>query len=397
MRNITGNPAEGDDYFERPRELRRLLNELDHGASLRMNAPRRVGKTSLVLRLCREWTGRAGKAVFLNVEDAADELSFAEKLLEELQAASLQPDRITRCKLWLGKARKALGISKVGLGMDLELETEDGAAPATLGRAVESVFEEIEKAGEPVLIAIDEMPEVLLALSQAEDGRQRVARLLHWLRALRQTYRKHIRWVFLGSIGLDGFVEEQLLGKTINDLTPFALDALSPEEAHEFLARLGRDNSLPLPHAIQDRILERVGWALPHHLQVVFHALRDLGTPVVDESALDQAFANLLSPANLTQFDTWRQRLDEQFKVEDAASAKAVLTHLCQYPKGRTRAQCLRVLMSRQSSVDSLRIEERLARLLPMLQRDGYLLESRSKYAFRSFLLRDSWHRRYVA
>lgn len=78
MRNITGNPAEGDDYFERSRELRRLLNELDHGSNLRINAPRRVGKTSLVLRLCREWTDKAGKAVFLNVEDAADELSFAE-------------------------------------------------------------------------------------------------------------------------------------------------------------------------------------------------------------------------------------------------------------------------------------------------------------------------------
>jgi hypothetical protein len=44
--------------------------------------------------------------------------------------------------------RKAPGISKVGVGMDLELETEDGAAPAVLGRAVASVFEEIEKAGD---------------------------------------------------------------------------------------------------------------------------------------------------------------------------------------------------------------------------------------------------------
>jgi len=34
--------------------------------------------------------------------------------------------------------------------------------------------------------------------------------------------------------------------------------------------------------------------------------------------------------------------------------------------------------------------------LLQMLQRDGYLLESRGKYTFRSFLLRDYWHRRYI-
>jgi len=29
-----------------------------------------------------------------------------------------------------------------------------------------------------------------------------------------------------------------------------------------------------------------------------------------------------------------------------------------------------------------------------MLQRDGYLLAQRGRYAFRSFLLRDYWHRR---
>jgi hypothetical protein len=398
MRNITGAPAEGDDFFERPRELQRLLGELDSGANLRINAPRRVGKTSLVLRLCRAWAAdRSGKAVFLNVEDAADELSFVEKLLDELQSASLQPDRVTRCKLWLGKARKALGISKIGVGMDLELGDDSEGAPATLGRAVESVFEGIEHARQPVLIAIDEMPEVLLALSHATDGRQRVARLLHWLRSLRQTYRQHIRWIFLGSIGLEGFVEERLLGKTINDLTAFVLDALSPEEAREFLDRLGQDNSLPLPPAVQDRILQRVGWALPHHLQIVFHALRDLGAAAVDESALDQAFASLLGPANLTQFDTWRQRLEEQFKVEDATAAKAILTHLCQHPKGRTRSQCLNALMHRNPYGNSQAAEEQLAWLLQMLQRDGYLIESQGRYGFRSFLLRDYWHRRYLA
>lgn len=397
MRNITGAPAEGDDYFERPHELDRLLRELQSGANLRINAPRRVGKTSLVLRLCRAWEAAGHKAVFLNVEDASDELSFAEKLLDELQTVGLQPDRITRCKLWFGKARKTLGIAKVGVGMDLELGDAGEGQPATLGRAVESVFAGIEAGAQTVLVAIDEMPEVLLALSQAPEGRQRVARLLHWLRALRQTNRQHIHWVFLGSIGLEGFVEERLLGKTINDLTPFVLDALSPAEARAFLTRLGQDNGLPLPTAIHDQIIARVGWPLPHHLQVMFHALRDLGLTSVDQAAVDRAFAGLLGPANLTQFDTWRQRLEEQFKVEDAAAAKVVLNHLCQHPQGRTRSQCLHELTKRKPHRPTPALEEQLAWLLQMLQRDGYLLESQGAYAFRSFLLRDYWHRRYIA
>ncbi len=396
MRNITGAPAEGDDFFERPRELDRLLRELAQGSNLRINAPRRVGKTSLVLRLCKEWRLRERKAVFLNVEDTTDELSFTEKLLDELLASDLQPDAITRCKLWIGNARRALGISRISPSMDLELGDTGEGQPATLARAVESVFEKIDADGREVLIAIDEMPEALLALSQVPDGLARVSRLLHWLRALRQTHRRNIQWVFLGSIGLEGFVEERLLGKTINDLTPFVLDALSPEEGDEFLERLGQDNDLPLESEIRSQIIARVGWPLPHHLQIVFHALREVGADRVDDAALDRAFTNLLGPHHLTEFDTWRQRLDEQFSKPEAVAAKTILNHLCQHAKGRSRVQVLNALMQKKSDADPQAMEEQLARLLQLLQRDGYLLESKGRYTFRSFLLRDYWHRRYV-
>ena len=81
----------------------------------------------------------------------------------------------------------------------------------TLASAVESIFRRIESRGTPVLLAIDEMPELLLALARDDHGSERVSPLLHWLRALRQTYRKNVRWIFLGSIGLDSFVDDRKL------------------------------------------------------------------------------------------------------------------------------------------------------------------------------------------
>lgn len=99
-----------------------------------------------------------------------------------------------------------------------------------------------------MLLAIDEIPELLLALGRQEQGMERVNRLLHWLRALRQTYRKHVRWIFLGSIGLDSFVDDRNLRKTINDLTGLHLEALGVKEANQFLARLsGGQNARPDP------------------------------------------------------------------------------------------------------------------------------------------------------
>ncbi len=396
MRNTTGAPAEGEDFFERPAELARLWREMEHGNNLRLNAPRRVGKTSLVLRHCEAWKQRGLTAVYLNVEDTTDELSFVEKLLEGLRSASLQPDALTRGRLLVQNARKALGISgfKPGWGINVELSGEGEST--TLARAVESVFQAIDQEGKQVLIAIDEMPEVLLALSKAEDGRNRVAQVLHWLRALRQTYRRQIRWIFLGSIGLEGFVEEQLLGKTINDLTPFRLDAFTAAEADAFLARLSEDNKLPIAREIRADIIARVGWPLPHHLQIFFHALVELESPAIDAEKVEAAFANLLGPHHHSEFDTWRQRLDEQFSKEEAAASKTILTHLCKHASGRSRAQILNALMGRKKTDDPDAVEEQLARLLQLLQRDGYLIMDRERYAFRSFLLREYWVRHYV-
>jgi len=397
MRNITGSPVENSDFFDRPRDLARLQRELQNSANLLLTAPRRVGKTSLALRLCASERQAGRSAVFLNVEGCHDELAFAEKLVDGLNECGFHPETLSRIALTLRKARQALRGMKVGAaGVDMEMGSAEDPDHSTVGRALESIFRKIESSEKPVLLAIDEMPELLLALARQDHGTDRVSRLLHWLRALRQTYRKQVRWIFLGSIGLDSFVDDRNLRKTINDLTPLTLDALTAEEADVFLTRLGESNDLPLAAEQRAAIIEKVGWPLPHHLQIVFHAMVDSGAGEGTTAAVDTAFEQLLQPGNLSQFDTWRQRLDEQFSQGDAAAAKDILRHLCQHPQGRTRAQVLNALMHTRQSADPAAVEDQLARLLQVLQRDGYLLECAGSYAFRSFLLREYWNRREI-
>jgi hypothetical protein len=397
MRNVTGSPVEDDDFFDRPRELARLQRELANGANTLLTAPRRVGKTSLVLRLC-ELERQAGRcAVFLNVEGCHDELAFAEKLVDALSESGLHPEPLGRVALAFRKARQALSGLRVGAaGVDMEMSSADDPDHSTLGRAVESIFRRIEGGGKPVLVAVDEMPELLLALAKDEHGAERVSRLLHWLRALRQTYRQNVRWIFLGSIGLDSFLDDRHLRKAINDLTPLSLEALDTDEANEFLTRLGESNGLQLSPDQRALIIDRVGWPLPHHLQIVFHALVDSGATQADAAAVEAAFAQLLLPGNLSQFDTWRHRLEEQFSESDARAAKDILRHLSQNRRGRKRSQLLNILMSTRQNADPDAVEDQLGRLLMMLQRDGYVLESGGRYAFRSFLLREYWLRREV-
>lgn len=397
MRNITGSPVENSDFFDRPADLARLQREFRSNANVLLTAPRRVGKTSLVLRLCSLEKGAGRHAVYANVEGCHDELAFAEKLVDALNECGFHPELMNRVALCFRRARQALSGMKVGAaGVDMEMGEAEDPDHSTVGRALESIFRKIENSDTAVLLAIDEMPELLFALLRQEHGQDRVSRLLHWLRSLRQTYRRNIRWIFLGSIGLDSFVEERNLGKTINDLTPMSLEALTEEEAHAFLIALGESNNLPLREAERSAIIAKVGWPLPHHLQIVFHALVDTGVRKSGTSSVEAAFAELLKPANLSRFDTWRQRLDEQFSTPDATTAKDILRHLCQHPEGRSREQMLNALMSTRQNADAAAVEDVLARMLLILQRDGYILEKNGSYAFRSFLLREYWNCREV-
>ncbi len=396
MRNITGPPAEDADFFNRPRDLKKLAGYLDNKSSIFLSAPRRVGKTSLILRLCTVEREAGRRAVFMNVEGCGDELTFVEKLLEELTREGLYPEMLNRVNLLFRKARESLGGTKVGAaGVNFELGGDDPDF-GTIRKALESVLRKIEESDIRTVIAIDEMPELLLTLSRGEQGRERVGNLLHLLRSLRQSFRKSVRWVFLGSIGLDTFVDSRDLRITINDLESMNLEALTREEADKFLTQLGQDNDFPIQPEQRKRIVELVDWPLLYHLQIFFHALVDLEKNPASVGAVDAAFEYLLLPQNFSHFETWRQRLAAQFEADDARMARDILRYLCQHKEGRTRDQILTSLMSTRMSADPSEIGEQLASLLKVLQGDGYLLGSQGCYAFRSFLLREFWYRREV-
>ncbi|HBH53233.1 MAG TPA: hypothetical protein DDY91_15195 [Planctomycetaceae bacterium] len=393
MRNITGQIVEGEDFFPRGADVRRYLKALET-ENLKLVFPRRGGKSSFVLHLAGELRQQGWRVATANVEDCASELDFVQRLLQILAGIGIESSLLDRLRRSLNSQ-----VTSVKMGSFLEVKTQSGdSSPnTTLKEELRQLFERMDAGRQQILIALDEFPEVLHQIAVSPpDGPQRLSVFLHWLRQLRQTHRRQIRWIFYGSVGLDSFLERYQLGAQVNDLRLMDLEPLTVKEAHDFLNRLGAGAGLTLTPQVRQTILNRLGWPLPYFLQLMFDALTTLEVRDLQPAHVEKAFRQLLSPSRLSHYDTWHQRLERQFGVEDLRAARHILLVLCRDAAGRSKQQLFDHLMGLQPTADPLAVQTQLGQLLVTLEREGYLLQEDSRVFFRSFLLREYWKSKFA-
>jgi hypothetical protein len=140
-------------------------------------------------------------------------------------------------------------------------------------------------------------------------------------------------------------------------------------------------------------MLGKISWYLPYFIQLLVAKVDELlfldAKKTLSEKTIDEAYKELLI---VKHFGSWDERL--QYYGELAKSSREVLKLLCTGNDGRSGEDLLANLSAKKANRE--RIENDLAKLLNMLQNDGYLVEKNGKYLFRSPLLRDFWHKRFI-
>lgn len=407
MNNILGQPVEGIDFFDRETDTERIWSSLEEGNHVLLLAPRRVGKTSLAIRIGTEAIRFHWKYALVDVQRDRDELGFLDNLFQNLKSAGVKVPILARLTEWITYARRNLG-GKTGIGdFSLEIDPGDGQGKSTLEHQIERLFKEIEESEEKVLIAVDELPVLLEALQASDESLTRLRGFLNWFRALRLRYRKNVRWLLLGSVGLDTFAELRKLTATINDLQPASLGAYDKPTAVGFLKELASSKQIELTDEHCRQILAQIGWPLPFFLQLVFHELYTLlvganrRTPT--QADIKHACEGLLAPQFYKHFEPWRGRLSEGLDADHHRAAVTILNALCVTADGLSRHRLLAAVQVKFPSRDPDEIARIVATTLGQLERDGYLLKKAAKgktdatYSFRSFLLRRYWHARELA
>lgn len=391
--NRVGQPVTGSDFFDREREQARIWDDL-HRDHLLLLAPRRVGKTSLMLRIKQQAPEKGFRVAYCSVADAQDEIGFVAKLLAAVQEASGGDGVLRRLARGpVGRFFKRVKKVEV-LKSSVELDRSVSVEWTSLG---EALIRELDGEEGRWLALVDELPLFVLSLLGLEDGEARARQFLSWFRGLRQRadLRGNLRWLLAGSIGLDTVTARLRAGDTINDLHLVHLGAFDRETADRLLAELAESHSFPLEAAVREHVLGRVGWLIPFHLQLVFSELRGMcGAEPATIEAVDAAFESLLGPAKKGYFDYWRQRLGEELGRPDGGHAITLLNAIARDSGGARRETLSQVLS--EAVADPETRAEKLRYLLDVLEGDGYLVSVEGRYGFRSPLLREFWLQRVV-
>ena len=392
MRNITGQAVVGDDLYGREYELAQLWERLEQGEHILMLAPRRVGKTSLMLEI-RRAPRRNWDVFYVDVESGEGPADCVAAILAALASDPRYRSRFQTIP-FSNAIREALGhLQSVSISTDVlrvELKAAIGREWKRAADELQSRLTSLPHADTNLLIIIDELPLLVSRMLRAPEGKRDAEHLMSLLRHWRQApdLGGRVHTLIGGSIGLEGVLRRAGLSGSINDLAPFRLDSWDSPTATKFLGELGRSCDFQLDDVSVAQMLDLLLDPVPYHVQLFFSALRDTSKGQlsrISPEVIQQCFSNRLAGASGTaHLDHYSARLEIAFDEREHETAREILGRACRREDGAAL-----------SDIEDLRSrhEPTYLSVLHDLDADGYVKREDGRLKFRSNLLREWWRK----
>ena len=391
MRNIIGQAVVGDDLYGRDYELARLWEHFDQGEHVLMLAPRRVGKTSLMLELHRapreNWD-----VINVDVEGGDGPEDCVAAMLAALAAAPRYRTRFEAIPFSSTIKNVLEGVSAnadIGV-LRVELKRAIGHEWDRVAAQLQDRLINLPPTGRKLLIILDELPILISRMLRVDDRRTDADLLLARLRQWRQApaMRGTVHTLVGGSIGLEGILRRAGLSASINDLVPFRVDPWDSSTAVKFLHELGRDIDFQLGDQSIARILELLADPVPYHVQIFVSALRNAcrgDSSLVSPETIDHSFdEQLAGESGTAHLDHYEKRLELALDEQECTMAHSILELACRSRDGVRLSDLGRLSRGSAPTFQSV---------LRDLKADGYVTEADRRLAFRSNLLRAWWRK----
>jgi len=180
MKNIAGQPVRDNNFFDRPVLSRQFQQKIKSGSSILISAPRRVGKTSLMLHIHDQ--GMEGYYfIYLITESVNNENEYFKRILNKI----FDTEFLTPLQKFSKRASQVLKdraarVREIGKTIKFDSET-------TLSFRDEfiQIIKSIDLEGQRLILMIDEFSQTIENIIE-DEGRNSAIRFLQCNRELRQ-------------------------------------------------------------------------------------------------------------------------------------------------------------------------------------------------------------------
>ena len=415
LRKAGGNWVEGPDhFFDRKAELEALTERVHDGTHTLLTAQRRMGKTSLVRELLRRLKHAGSfETIFVDLEGASTPADAVAEIGFQSKVAQGAWSRVKSLFANVFPAEVEAGARVPALAdADLRVKMRAGVDAGNWRRRGDEVFAALAGNGQPVVLALDELPILVNRLLKGDDhrkghdhgitpeGRRSADELLSWLRKNGQMHRGRVCMILSGSVSLEPILQQAGLSAHANIFSPFDLKPWDRETAMACLGALGETYGLDLPDAVRRDMCRRLRCQIPHHVQRFFDTLhedlRRAGRRTASLEDVERVYdGEMLGIRGQMDLEHYESRLRMVLGDEGYRVALEMLTEAA-VNDGRLRADAIdrhRESFAAEAGArtDPLPIED----VLHVLEHDGYLARQGDGYRFVSGLLEDWWRVRY--
>jgi len=389
MRNIAGQAVNGEDFFERPEVIRKIMRELGKDSNILISSPRRVGKTSVLFHLADV---NEEKYLFLYVitQSVSSENEFYRRLYRVIVDSGAAISSYTRFSLktkdYLRNAVSKIKNIKIK-GVSAEIDTSEESDYCDLFC---NLINAIPLDGRKLAIMIDEFTQTVENIMKKHGE----TAAIHFLQSMRErrldeAMKERLLFIYTGSIGLENIAGRLLSSDLINDLPPVKVGPLKEPQAKRLINELCRNMDFRIDDTVVDYMLGKIEWFIPFYIQLFIQEIDNIfideGGGKVTKAIVEKAFNRMLDHRN--HFEHWQKRLRKTFKKDDYRLAEDILNHVA--VRGSiTSNEMANIAVKRKK-------EDEYKDIVRVLVHDGYINNSdeASAYRFNSPILKTWWNK----
>lgn len=278
--------AEGDNFYERKDETKRIVDTLQGGNNLVLFAPRRYGKTSLVFRAMQQLEQQGIACVYLDLMPMYSLDSFAELYLQALYRKQTGFERFVQMVSALKNIRPKMTFDDLGKP-EFGIEFAETKVSAATVADILDLPEKMAQEGRRIVVVMDEFQEILKLSNFGLEALMRSKiQLQH-----------HANYLFLGS--KTHIIQDMFMDKNkpfYNSAITLQISTLPEQETIDFITSRFASSDIHISEDLCRYIISCVE-NIPYYIQLLCAEIWQYMVPdfqEVNKDIIDECFMRVV-------------------------------------------------------------------------------------------------------